>query len=429
MSSDCQFFSIFIEALNNNKKDSSVPANCCEWDKLECDSQGNIIKLDLSSYKFPYTGALPQTVESFSHLKEFSISGQKGITDIYHIQYNELEKVDLSNSGIKAQSLPLWIAKAPKLKEVDISGTEISGAPQEKFVSSLTNCNFSSTPLCNNYQSSPYAGNVPDICITSCTKGGASKIKISKDSEGSSSILPYILIGVAAVLIIALCAFLYLKKSKKNNEFYEEYAQSHSNNNIKRDDSVEISVNDKAPLSPKGNLPTTTAVNNNQSYNNQSYNNQSYNNSPVNGKNMNYNGNVSVDPEQSFQPHPSIYNTMTTDVDSDEEDDSNIVNQPIVSGNQDIPALLRRKSSRKTPISEAAEVQEANPQNYVPQGQEDLYIANWDYTPTLSDELALTAGDVIEIKKKFDDGWCTGYNRRTNLTGIVPLCYLKEYED
>jgi len=241
--------------------------------------------------------------------------------------------------------------------------------------------------------------------------------------------LPYILIGVAAVLIIALCAFLYLKKSKKNNEFYEEYAQSHSNNNIKRDDSVEISVNDKAPLSPKGNLPTTTAVNNNQSYNNQSYNNQSYNNSPVNGKNMNYNGNVSVDPEQSFQPHPSIYNTMTTDVDSDEEDDSNIVNQPIVSGNQDIPALLRRKSSRKTPISEAAEVQEANPQNYVPQGQEDLYIANWDYTPTLSDELALTAGDVIEIKKKFDDGWCTGYNRRTNLTGIVPLCYLKEYED
>jgi len=364
-------------------------------------------------------------IENLSHLKEFSISGQKGITNIYHLQTANLEKLDLSDSGMKTQTFPLWIVNAPKLKELDISGTEISGAPENKFVSEIINCNFSKTSFCDTYQASPYANNVPDVCKTSCTKGGAAKSKTSKDSEGSSS-LPYILIGVAAVLIIGLCAFLYLKKSKKNKEFYEEYAQSHSNNNIKRDDSVEITVNDKVPLSPKGNLPATTAVNN-ESYNDQQYN-QSYNNSPVNGKNMNYNGNVSVDPEQSFQPHPSIYNTMTTDVDSD-EDDSNIVNQPIVSGNQDIPALLRRKSSRKTPINDAAEVQEVAPQNYASQGQDDLYIANWDYTPTLSDELALTAGDVIEIKKKFDDGWCTGYNRRTNLTGIVPLCYLKEYED
>jgi len=68
-------------------------------------------------------------------------------------------------------------------------------------------------------------------------------------------------------------------------------------------------------------------------------------------------------------------------------------------------------------------------ESVVPQQQEELYIANWDYQPTLSDELALTAGDVIEIRKKFDDGWCSGYNRRTNQTGIVPLCYLMKYNE
>jgi len=119
---------------------------------------------------------------------------------------------------------------------------------------------------------------------------------------------------------------------------------------------------------------------------------------------------------------------MTTDNDSD--DDEVDINKPIISELKDEkdklkeqPILLRRKSSKKINPKSLANPPEKK------QEKSELYIANWDYTPALSDELALVAGDVIEVRKKFDDGWSTGYNRRTKQTGIIPLCYLKEYEE
>jgi len=402
---------------------------------VSCDKEGYIEKLDFTKYKITLKGPFPQSVAFFTHLKEFSIHGQKGINDIYQLSTDSLEKIDLSDSGMSSPNFPSWLYDAQKVKELDISGTQITGVPQREFKSQIKKCNFSNTPICSSYETSPY-NFIPDACKASCTKGGTVSNGGGSSSSGGTSVWPFIIIGIIALLLVGLGAFFYLKKVKKDNEFdYDEYAPKpepkNNNNNIKREDSVEITVNEKIPLTPNSpitNVPVApaaaAAVN--------THNNPTTNN----------NGNVSIDHEQSYQPHPSIYNTMINDADSDEEtnNNNNAVNVPIVptlgvnnNGNQNqVPELLRRKSSRKNPtnsnnnnIPEVA----AQPIESVPQQQEDLYIANWDYAPSLSDELALTAGDVIEIKKKYDDGWCSGYNRRTNQTGIVPLCYLKEYKE
>lgn len=406
MSADCQFFQNFITELKPNDDSYKTSVNCCDWDMVTCEEGNNIVKVDLSNFKFGLSGPLPQSVATLTHLKEFSLRGQNKITEIYNLSVEHLEKLDLSKTKLNLQTFPIWLLDAPKLKELDISETEITGIPQRQFKSQLSKCNFAKTPICSTYQNSAFKDTIPEVCITSCTKGSAVKSSNGDDSEGSGIPSFVILIGVAIVLFAGIGAFLYFKKSKKNKTF-EDYSPQ-QNNNIKRDDSIEITVNDKAPLTPKANLPAVTAVNNNQSYDNN-----------------NYNENVAIDPEQSYQVHPSIYNTMITDVDSD-EDNSNIINGPIVGNTQDhIPSVLRRKSSRKANLN----ANDSENQQYAAQRQDDLYIANWDYTPTLPDELALTAGDVIEIRKKFDDGWCNGYNRKTKLTGIVPLCYLKEYEE
>jgi len=454
MSGDCLYFQSIIKELNPEDKNSG---DCCSWDMVSCDKDGYIEKLDFSKYKITLKGPFPQSVAFFSHLKEFSIHGQKGINEIYQLNTDSLEKIDLSDSGMSSPNFPSWLYDAPKVKELDISGTQITGVPQREFKSQFKQCNFANTPICGSYETSPY-NFIPDACKTSCTKGGSVSNNSSGSSSGGTKIWPFILIGVIALLLVGLGAFLYLKKVKKDNEFdYDEYTpkpEPKKDNKIKREDSVEITVNENIPFtpsSPVANVPaaaaataaaataaTATAATAVNKQNNSTDNN-------------NNNGNVSIDHEQSYQPHPSIYNTMIEDADSDEEANksNNAVNVPIVptdiknNGIQNqAPELLRRKSSKKSPINNNSNIVETSTQPQpqtqqqiqpqapvVPQQQEELYIANWDYQPTLPDELALTAGDVIEIERKFDDGWCTGYNRRTNQSGIVPLCYLMEYKE
>jgi len=441
MSGDCLYFQSIIKELNPEDKNSG---DCCSWDMVTCDKGGYIEKLDFSKYKITLKGPFPQSVAFFSHLKEFSIHGQKGINDIYQLNTDSLEKIDLSDSGMSSPNFPSWLYDAPKVKELDISGTQITGVPQREFKSQFKQCNFANTPICGSYETSPY-NFIPDACKTSCTKGGSVSNNSSGSSSGGTKIWPFILIGVIALLLVGLGAFLYLKKVKKDNEFdYDEYTpkpEPKKDNKIKREDSIEITVNENIPFtpsSPAANVPAAATATATAAVNKQ-------NDSIAN----NNNGNVSIDHEQSYQPHPSIYNTMINDADSDEEvnKSNNAVNVPIVqtpdvnnNGNQNqVPELLRRKSSKKNPVnSKGNTIVEASTQplpqpqpqeSVVPQQQEELYIANWDYQPTLSDELALTAGDVIEIRKKFDDGWCSGYNRRTNQTGIVPLCYLMKYNE
>jgi len=401
-----------------------------------------------------------------------SIRGQQNINEIHSLNTESLEKVDLSNSGMASANFPLWLYDANKLREIDISNTQMVGLPQREFAPNINGCNFSNTPICGSYENSPYKDFIPEVCVKSCTNGATYIDNSSNNnnnsnsgktsSGGSTKIWPYILIGVGVLLVLALLAFLLMKKKGKKGNTYEEYEANKpapikaKKENIveEEEEPLEITVHKEDPtvvskpqISPfvASGPPTPASDLENMRIEEEALNN--YNNAyggdarkDVYNENRNskasakeiykHNGNTSFD-QDNLQTHPSIYNTMTTDNDSDDdEQDSNIINQPIINAINDnqekTPTLLRRQSSKKQ--KNVLEEQEYEPTE-IPQEQYELYIANWDYAPTLSDELALVAGDVIEIKKKFDDGWCDGYNRRTNQTGIVPLCYLKQYED
>jgi len=306
MSGDCLYFQSIIKELNPEDKNSG---DCCSWDMVTCDKGGYIEKLDFSKYKITLKGPFPQSVAFFSHLKEFSIHGQKGINDIYQLNTDSLEKIDLSDSGMSSPNFPSWLYDAPKVKELDISGTQITGVPQREFKSQFKQCNFANTPICGSYETSPY-NFIPDACKTSCTKGGSVSNNSSGSSSGGTKIWPFILIGVIALLLVGLGAFLYLKKVKKDNEFdYDEYTpkpEPKKDNKIKREDSIEITVNENIPFtpsSPAANVPAAATATATAAVNKQ-------NDSIAN----NNNGNVSIDHEQSYQPHPSIYNTMINDL-------------------------------------------------------------------------------------------------------------------
>jgi len=411
--------------------------------------------------------------------KNSSIKGQTNINEIYSLPTEHLEKIDLSNSGMSSSIFPTWILDASNIKDLDISNTQITGLPQREVKSSIKSCNFSNTPICGSYQSSPYANFIPDSCKGSCSGGytplNSSNGKKPNGEGGGSSIWIFLLIGVAVIAILGALGFLYMKKAKKRDDELSNYdsprpilpVSKRDNGEEKDNESFEIAVDDNTPSKISEVAPANAAVAavavpqaaavvnhdpNDKKIEEVARNNYAsayggdakqniFNNNRASGssvKDIYRQHNVSTvsEQEQSYYPHPSIYNTMTTDIDSDDEVSD--INQPIIADlknekvEQEQPALLRRKSSRKannikeTPSEEAEDEDEEKESK---ENEDELYVANWDYAPTLNDELALTAGDVIEIKKKFDDGWSTGYNRRTKQTGIVPLCYLKEYED
>jgi len=465
--SDCTYFQAIIRELNPS---DSNTGDCCSWSMVECDSNDSIIKLDFSHYEgINNRVAFPQTVAFLNNIKEFSIKGQSNIYDIYTLPNQNLEKVDLSNSGMASDSFPTWIMDAPNLKELDISNTQITGLPQRQFKSTPNDCNFSNTPICGSYQSSPYDF-IPSNCKDSCSGYVPNKPSNSKKNSGTS-IWPYIAIGGGVILLISIASALFfiIKRRKNQKETFISYDDNSSPRPIlpfsrkeeRETESIEIVAQNVPKLNPppaaQAPAPTVTvppqaivvnhdpedkkieevARNNyTTAYGGDNQKNVFNRTSGASIKDIYRQHNastISVEQDQSFMPHPSIYNTMTTDNDSDEENDeeiSDIINEPIINAlhlkedkekNEEQPELLRRKSSRKAQKEQEPVKQEPA------KIEQELYIANWDYTPTLSDELALVAGDIIEIKKKFDDGWSTGYNRNTKQTGIVPLCYLKEF--
>jgi len=449
---DCIHFQTIIKELNPN---DSNTGDCCSWSMVKCDGT-SIVKIDFSDYKgIDKDVSFPQTVQFLSNLKEFSIKGQQHIKEIPSLPVENIEKIDLSNSGLSSSMFPTWIMDAQKIKELDISNTQITGMPQREIRSNIKSCSFSNTPICGTYQSSPYANFIPDTCKSSCSGGYTGSISSngnnSTNNNGGTKVWPYILIGFAVVAILGALGFLYMKKSKRSDKLsnYDSprpiLPVSKKENKDAEIESLEISVDENTPALPK--VPTPAVVNStadeskieemarnkyNAAYGGDANQNIFKNNraSGVSVKDIYRQHNISTlsEQDQSFYPHPSIYNTMTTDNDSD--DDEVDINKPIISELKDEkdklkeqPILLRRKSSKKINPKSLANPPEKK------QEKSELYIANWDYTPALSDELALVAGDVIEVRKKFDDGWSTGYNRRTKQTGIIPLCYLKEYEE
>jgi len=453
---DCVYFQGIIKELNPS---DSNTGDCCSWDMVECDKKGNIVKLDFKNYKGIQNKVdFPPSVQFLTKLEEFSINGQKNIKEIYSLPVNNLKKVDLSNSGLVSSNFPTWIMDAQDIEEIDISNTQMTGYPQREIKSKFKSCNFKNTPICASYQSSPYINFIPDICKSSCA-GTVVNGNNEKKSSGGTKVWPFILIGVVVLAILGAVGFLYLKKKRYSDEKDNYDSPRPILPMSKRDeiepDEVEVSIDSgiqnppviikpvptpaQASTSnayvdnpvPNVAVPPAAAVNTHNPEDKKieeiNRNKQNFFGNRVNQQNMSVLS--EQDQSQSYYPHPSIYNTMTTS-DSDDEDSEGInINEPIIPKEEkpinNQPALLRRKSSRKANIKK-----DTNPPPLpVPEPAPELYVANWDYTPSLSDELALVAGDVIEIKKKFDDGWSTGYNRRTKQTGIVPLCYLKEYED
>ncbi|OUM66141.1 hypothetical protein PIROE2DRAFT_59589 [Piromyces sp. E2] len=374
-----------------------------------------------------------------------------------------------------SSTFPSWLYDAKNLKELDISNTQMLGLPQ-RDLGNIDKCNFSNTPICSSFENSPYKDFVPGNCAQSCKDGGASSnvsngsSSSSGSNNGGTKVWPYILIGVAALVVLCGLGFLLMKKKGKKTNTYEEYEANKpapipkidnkkEKNIVEEEEPLEIAIDNEDPsvvskqhISPfvasgpptpasdldNGNMEEVAINNYNNAYGGD-VNNNAFNQNRMSGASAkdiyrHNQSNMSYD-QDNIQTHPSLYNTMTTDNDSDDdEQDSKVINQPIVSAvndnQQNMPTLLRRQSSKKqSSKNNSPTEQEYEPIESAPEEQYELYIANWDYSPTLSDELALVAGDVIEIKKKFDDGWCNGYNRRTNQSGIVPLCYLKEYED
>ncbi|KAJ3119572.1 Sorbin and SH3 domain-containing protein 2 [Physocladia obscura] len=57
----------------------------------------------------------------------------------------------------------------------------------------------------------------------------------------------------------------------------------------------------------------------------------------------------------------------------------------------------------------------------------DMYDVVEDFDPENVDEIELRVGDKVKVTKKYDDGWCTGVNTTTNLTGLLPLDCLSAF--
>lgn len=486
---DCVYFSHIIKDLNIADTNSG---DCCNWSMIECDGQKNIIKLDLSNYEGINTPlTFPPTITFLKYIKEFSIKGQKNIYDIYSFDATSLEKVDLSDSGMNSTIFPAWMCDAKNLKEINISNTNIQGIPQTKFNGKITSCNMSNTPVCSTYKSSPY-DYIPDLCKTSCTDPDKSTSKGDNSDDGGSSILPYILIGVAVVLVLVVAIALWIRHNKKDSRPEKDFNSNASSEPLNQSSKSILPMT--STTTPKIDSSSTSAADveevarNNYSH---AYGATESDSVQQNSALYGSSGNVSVKDiyrqhnasNASFEVHnpqpstpypltPSSAGGNSTTVNSttalnqpaytvaaataaatpspQEEEiiQNEIINEPpvavvpnpIVMNTQ--PELCRRKSSRKnmssssaaasTKSNEKIENETAAAAAVVATNDKqdvELYVANWDYSPSLSDELTLIAGDIIEIRKKFDDGWANGFNRRTQQNGIIPICYLKEYQN
>ncbi|KAJ3211945.1 hypothetical protein HDU82_004496 [Entophlyctis luteolus] len=53
-----------------------------------------------------------------------------------------------------------------------------------------------------------------------------------------------------------------------------------------------------------------------------------------------------------------------------------------------------------------------------------VFVVIKNYDPVFRDELPISIGNIIHIKKIFDDGWAVGVNQQTNVQGILPMAFL-----
>lgn len=61
-----------------------------------------------------------------------------------------------------------------------------------------------------------------------------------------------------------------------------------------------------------------------------------------------------------------------------------------------------------------------------PKPKRKIYkTAAWDFVPSEEDELAMEAGDKIEVISRVDDDWAKGKNTRTGKIGLYPCNYVE----
>ncbi|KAI8619579.1 hypothetical protein BC830DRAFT_1165260 [Chytriomyces sp. MP71] len=53
-----------------------------------------------------------------------------------------------------------------------------------------------------------------------------------------------------------------------------------------------------------------------------------------------------------------------------------------------------------------------------------VFVVIKSYEPIFKDELPISVGNIVRIKKIFDDGWALGVNESTNVQGILPMAFL-----
>ncbi|KAJ3009399.1 UNVERIFIED_CONTAM: hypothetical protein HDU68_002718 [Siphonaria sp. JEL0065] len=53
-----------------------------------------------------------------------------------------------------------------------------------------------------------------------------------------------------------------------------------------------------------------------------------------------------------------------------------------------------------------------------------VFVVIKGYEPAFKDELSISIGNIIRIKKIFDDGWALGVNQSTDMQGILPMAFL-----
>ncbi|KAG4091037.1 hypothetical protein H8356DRAFT_1313498 [Neocallimastix lanati (nom. inval.)] len=60
--------------------------------------------------------------------------------------------------------------------------------------------------------------------------------------------------------------------------------------------------------------------------------------------------------------------------------------------------------------------------------ENNLFYVFHEYIPKINDEIQLNIGDIVKVKKVFDDGWAYGTNISTDCEGALPLACCTEYK-
>eukprot|EP00833_Pecoramyces_ruminatium_P003009 jgi/Orpsp1_1/1177041/evm.model.c7180000059962.1 len=82
---------------------------------------------------------------------------------------------------------------------------------------------------------------------------------------------------------------------------------------------------------------------------------------------------------------------------------------------------IEESGSNKLPYEEGNSFYSVN------SSENSLFYVFHEYIPKINDEIQLNVGDIVKIKKVFDDGWAYGTNISTDCEGALPLACCTEY--